>query len=297
MSVAVVTGATSFLGAELTRQLLAQGDTVVAVVRPNSSNANALTATPGLRLVELDLSHLDRLPAHAPAADAFYHLGWDGGAPASRHHEDVQQRNVLFAEQAARAAVAMGCRAFVFTGSQAEYGPQDGPLAEGAALVPTTAYGRAKTQAGQRAAELCAGAGLAFAHGRVLSVYGPGDHPWTLITQCVEGFLKGQNVALSAATQPWNYLYVRDAAAALRALCARQGVYNIAGLDTRLLRQFVQDIHRLCGSRGQPLYASREPGAPPPYGIQPVADKLLATGWRPQVPFEQGIRLILEERV
>ncbi len=294
MSVAVVTGATSFLGAELTRQLLAQGDTVVAVVRPNSPNAAVLTAAANLRLVEMDLRQLDHLPAHVPASDAFYHLGWDGGAPDTRDQEDVQQRNVLFTEQAAQAAIAMGCRALVFAGSQAEYGPQDGPLAEGAALMPTTAYGRAKTAAAARAAALCAGAGLAFAHGRVFSVYGPGDHPWTLVTQCVEGFLKGQNVALSAATQPWNYLYVRDAAAALRALCARQGVYNIAGPDTRPLRQFVQDIHRLCGGRGQPLYAAR--AGSPAYGIQPLADKLLATGWRPQVSFEQGIRLILEER-
>lgn len=295
LSVAVVTGATSFVGLELVRQLLAASDTVIAIVRPGSPNSGLLQAASGLRVVELSLGDLDCLPRQMPHADAFYHLGWEGGGAANRALEDVQFANVRYTAAAAQAAVDMGCKAFVFTGSQAECGPQNVPLDENAVLKPITPYGRAKIAAAGQAAAICAQAGMAFAHGRIFSAYGPGDHSWTLVSQCVQGFLRDQDVALSTCEQLWNYLYVSDTASALRAILGRDGVYHIASPETRPLREFVETIHCLCDRRGGPLYAAREPGVEPPYGIAPIVDKLLSTGWRPHIDFEQGICLTIGE--
>lgn len=274
---------------------MAAGDTVIAAVRPGSPNRGILEATPGLHVVELDLNDLDRLPQQVPHADAFYHLGWEGGGAKNRALEDIQFTNVGYTATAARAAVAMGCKAFLFTGSQAECGPQNVPLDESAALKPVTPYGRAKVAAAGQAAAICSQAGMLFAHGRIFSAYGPGDHPWTLVSQCVQGFLRGQDVALSTCEQLWNYLFVSDTASALRAILGREGVYHIASPDIQPLRKFVETIHQLCGGQGRPLYAAREPGLEPPYGIAPIVDKLLSTGWQPQIDFEQGIRRTIGE--
>lgn len=284
------------MGLELVRQLLGAGEEVCAVMRPDSPNAAALGVAEGLRIVELDLSQMDRLLGLVPSANAFYHLGWEGGGVQNRAREDVQTANIAYTESAARAAVELGCKAFVFTGSQAEYGPRTVPLDEDAKLLPVTPYGRAKIEAARRASEICSDAGVHFAHGRIFSAYGPGDHPWTLVSQCVEGFLDGRDVALSTCEQLWNYLHVSDTAAALRAILGRDGAFNIASPETKPLKESVETIHRLCGGRGRPLYAAREPGVEPPYGIAPVVSRLLGTGWQPQISFEQGIRLMIEER-
>lgn len=294
--VSVVTGATSFVGLELVRQLLAAGNTVFAVVRPGSPNNCLLPTGAGLHIVELSLGDLGHLLRHVPHAEAFYHLGWEGGGAKNRALEDVQFANVGYTAAAAHAAVALGCKSFLFTGSQAECGPQSVPLDENAALRPTTPYGRAKIAAAEQSVTICNEAGISFAHGRIFSAYGPGDHPWTLVSQCVQGFLSGQDVALSTCEQEWNYLYISDTASALRAIQGRDGVYHIAHPVTRPLREFVETIHRLCGGRGRPLYAAREPGVESPYGIAPAVSKLLSTGWHPLVDFEQGICRILEEQ-
>ena len=69
---AVVTGATSFLGAALIRRLLEEGHQVYAVVRPHSANRKVLPENvPGLRVrgrVGIDVRFISILHGTAPGA-------------------------------------------------------------------------------------------------------------------------------------------------------------------------------------------------------------------------------------
>lgn len=123
----VVTGATSFVGLGAVRELLHRGHQVYAVLREHSTKADLLRENgkfpQGLTILEEDLGNLSKLPERIPGGcDVFLHMGWRGAGSDSRKNESVQKESVQDALNAVRVAKDLGCRRFLFTGSQAEYG-------------------------------------------------------------------------------------------------------------------------------------------------------------------------------
>ncbi len=300
----IVTGAASFIGSAVVRRLLNQGDFVCAIVRPASRNLPGLmrkiSEPDRIEIVEMDLHQIDHLPERIPAGcwDGWIHVGWDGAGSENRTRKDVQQLNVTQTILAIRTAEKLGCRRFVFTGSQAEYGIWHVPVTEETPCRPVSEYGKAKAAVAAAAGELCQSLNIEYVHTRIYSVYGPGDHPWTLVNSCLRTWQEGNTMRLGACTQQWNFLYIEDAAAALCCLLTegKPGFYNVAGADTRCLRSFIEEMYRLCGKRGDYEYGERPQNAEGAADLIPDISRILAdTGWRPRVSFEEGIRRMLAE--
>ena len=111
-------------------------------------------------------------------------------------------------------------------------------MAEDTPCHPVSEYGKAKVDFCEKAKILCKQKNMEYIHTRIYSVYGPGDHPWSLVQSCLRAFCEGGSMKLGECTQNWNFLYIDDAAAALVSLLteAPAGVYNIGSSDTRPLR-------------------------------------------------------------
>lgn len=298
----VVTGATSFLGSVTVRQLLEKGFRVDAIVRPGSGNmSNLYRQIPkdredDLQIVELNLHDIGRIKESVPAADAWIHMGWDGSGSENRKKRDVQQSNVVQSVKAVHAAHAIGCKRFLFTGSQAEYGVCNTPIAETNPLNPVSEYGIAKVEFGQQAEKLCAVYGMEYIHVRIFSVYGPGDHPHSLVETCLRTWAENGEMKLGECTQKWNYLYIEDAVSALVRLLekAEPGAYNIASRDVRVLREYIKEMHELCGNRGSYVFGERPQNAEGPANLVADISKICEmTGWEPATTFSEGINELL----
>jgi nucleoside-diphosphate-sugar epimerase len=322
----VVTGATSFIGAATVRHLLEQGETVCAVVRPGSQNLQHLKesvpvgAEERLQVCELDLHRIEELPNRIHSqnekilsdqnhdkigklhlmeddlADAWIHIGWDGAGSENRTKRDVQQGNVVQSLAAVRTAAALGCRRFIFTGSQAEYGVCHDWIREDTQLYPVSEYGKAKVDFYTEAKSLCKSLKMEYIHTRIFSIYGPGDHPWSLVNTCLQTWRHGGDMQFGPCTQQWNFLYIEDIVDALYHLLTEgeSGCYNLAGEDTRPLRAYIEEIYELCGRRGTFTYGIRPQNAEGPADLMPDISKILkSTTWRPKVKFEDGIRTML----
>ncbi len=342
----IVTGATSFLGTALVRRLLRQGHQIYAVVRPNSPNrtrfeheiAAVLPGSGGkaaLHILELDMERSDRLPQMISAScQVFIHLGWDGAGSDNRKNARVQRKNVQDSMKALEAARKLGCRKFLFSGSQAEYGLCQSVMTEETECVPVSEYGKAKLEFYRQAIrqvavwneQAAAGASdcqpekpgnrflMEYIHTRIFSIYGPGDHPGSLVSTCLQTFREGGRMELGDCDQMWNYLYIDDLTEGLAALAlsgkpvgytgitdgVRQpesGIYNLAGSETatRPLKDYVEDIRRLCGGRGICLYGQLPPNAEGQAQLIPDIGKIrLAVGWEPNISFEKGIKHMIE---
>lgn len=323
----IVTGATSFIGAAVVRQLLERGDRVCAVVRPGSAHLHHLTdQVPDDRRMDMQIEELDltdiaqlaeRLAGGSPAPkrpgsglgpapaepgntsaplssvwDAWIQIGWDGAGSDNRKNRQVQQQNAANSLAALQTAARLGCRRFLFTGSQAEYGIHAGVTTEETPCHPVSEYGKAKLEFLNLAKDLCKTEKIEYIHTRIYSVYGPGDHPWSLVNSCLSAWQTGGTMEFGDCTQMWNFLYIEDAAEALLCLLTegRPGVYNIAGEDTRILREFIEEMYRLCGEQGSFSYGKRPPNAEGVVSLMPDISRIKReTGWRPRTSFTEGI--------
>lgn len=290
---AVVTGPTGAVGTALCENMLEHGVRVFAVIRPNSPRRSALPA--GVRVMECDLSTLDRLPEALAGEriDAFFHLGWSHTTGAGRNDVSAQIANIGWAVDAARSAKRLGCRVFVGAGSQAEYGRCSGRLSPETATRPETGYGIAKLCAGQMTRLECEKLGIAHVWVRILSVYGPRDREDSLISATIRELLAGGIPALTRGEQLWDFLYSADAAEALRRCALRGkdgGVYVLGSGEARPLRAYVEAL-RDAIDPGMPLDFGAIPYAPGQVmHLEADIEALTGdTGFVRRVGFEQGI--------
>ena len=302
----VVTGATSFLGRALVDRLLKEKNQVYAVVRPGSKNMGSLGAErQGLIRIERNLEELHELDqVILKPCQAFYHFGWDGSGSENRMKPEVQQKNVEDSLKALEGARRLGCKRFLFSGSQAEYGIHKEAMTEETECRPVSEYGRAKLEFFKRAAEQTENwrktgvSEMEYIHSRIFSVYGPGDHPWSLVESCLKAFGRGEYISLGECTQIWNFLYLDDCIRALILLMEQEkesvsGIYNVAGPEgeNRPLREYIRTMYEVLGFHGSYSYGRRAPNAEGPANLIPDIKKLeRTTGWQPLVSFREGIR-------
>lgn len=294
----VVTGATSFLGRVLTEHLLQAGHHVVAVCRQGSPAIASLPA--GVEVLLANMDGYGDLYHDVPEADVWVNLAWEGTGHDGRDVADVQQANVTNTIAAMFCADKMGCRLFVESGSQAEYGTVLSAISEATPCHPFSEYGKAKLDVQQRLTELSSRLDIKYLHLRIFSLFGEGDHPWTLVMSCLSKMLSGEPIPMSACTQQWNFLYVGDAAEQIIRLCEyalnrddfAQDIFNIASDDTRTLRDFVNEMYRLTASRSELQF-----GALPQQhtvSLRPDMSKLRqAIGFVSTTPFADAIQRII----
>lgn len=305
----VATGATSFVGSGAVKALLERGHKVYAVLRKGSSKADRLLingAMPeNLVILEEDLGSLERLAEQIPEpCDVFLHMGWKGAGSDSRSAAAIQEENAKDSLNAVQAAKALGCRRFVFTGSQAEYGVHDALMNEETGCRPTSPYGEAKLKVRIEAEALCRKLSMDYGHARIFSTYGIGDHPWSLLSTCVNTFLSGGVMEMGACTQDWNFMYIDDAGRAVAMLCEYQKslmeqgcVYNLGGPmdETGPLKHFVETVYEMCGRKGSCVYGVRKPNAEGVVNLIPDLTKMKRViGWEPKVRFRDGMARVIE---
>ncbi len=305
----VATGATSFVGSGAVKALLERGHKVYAVLRKGSSKADRLLingAMPeNLVILEEDLGSLERLAEQIPEpCDVFLHMGGKGAGSDSRSAAAIQKENAKDSLNAVQAAKALGCRRFVFTGSQAEYGVHDALMNEETGCRPTSPYGEAKLKVRIEAEALCRKLSMDYGHARIFSTYGIGDHPWSLLSTCVNTFLSGGVMEMGACTQDWNFMYIDDAGRAVAMLCEYQKslmeqgcVYNLGGPmdETGPLKHFVETVYEMCGRKGSCVYGVRKPNAEGVVNLIPDLTKMKRViGWEPRVRFRDGMARVIE---
>ena len=297
----VITGATSFIGLELTRHLIGTGNEVCAVCRKGSVAQGNIPA--GARKVYAEMAEYGQLHELVGGADVFINLAWEGTGHKGRDIKDVQQENIHSTLCAIDSAQAMGCQVFVEAGSQAEYGTVTDTITEETPCAPFSEYGKAKLEVKVQGFLRCAAIGMKYIHLRIFSVYGEDDHPWTLVMSALDKMLRNETVDLSPCTQNWNFIYVKDAARQIAALCEyacrnsgfRQEVFNIASTDTRTLKDFVEQMKHLAHSESTLNFGAVTPAHL--VSLQPDVTKLTAaTRLNTFTPFDEVIQNIIKAK-
>lgn len=294
----VISGATGILGSALIRCAKKQGLDIVCIVRKDSERARTLIDSDTVDIIQADLKDYAMLSPVITGCDVFIHLAWEKTFGSARDDIDAQMRNIQYTHDAVRLAKRMGCKVFIGAGSQSEYGPVQCPLTGNTPVHPESGYGIAKYTAGRLSALLCRQLDIRHNWLRILSVYGPNDASYTLISYVVNELNNGRSPELTKCEQIWDYLYADDAAQAILAV-AQKGIhgktYPLGSGVPRKLSEYIKIIRDIINPGIELNFGAKEyyPHQPM-YLHADITELTQDTGWKPEISFEEGIKRILK---
>jgi nucleoside-diphosphate-sugar epimerase len=227
----LVTGATGFIGREVTRQLAAAGRRPRVVVR--RPNRASLLDGLDIEAVHADLLVPDTLARAVEGCDAIIHLA---GRAVFEPADRLVPTFVDGTRALADAAELAGAHRFVFGSSLLVHGPSLEPVTAETVPDPRIDYGRIKLQMER---ELAARPALSVASIRLPHVYGAGD-------QLFANVRRGIMAVPGRTNPPFAHLHVHDAARVLIAAAdgTWEGACGIGDRDPAGWDRFLAELQR-----------------------------------------------------
>lgn len=228
MSVALVTGATGFVGAHLLEALLRAGWEVRILALPEE-DVSRWEGTARVGVARGDVRRRETLPAALRGVDTVFHLAAIHGLWRPRQeYEDV---NVGGAENVCLAALEAGVRRLLHVSTWTVYGMGlRGPVGEDAPLRPILdTYAVTKAKADEQVRRLAREKGLPAVVVRPGTMFGPGDR--VNFGRMAERLKAGKAVIIGPGRNPLPFVYVTDCVSGMIAAAARGRVgeaYNLA---------------------------------------------------------------------
>ncbi|XVH31494.1 NAD-dependent epimerase/dehydratase family protein [Haloferacaceae archaeon DSL9] len=293
----LITGGAGFIGSTLANALAERND-VIAL--DDCSLGTAANLDDRVEFVDGDVLDAD-LPTRG--VDALVHLA----ARSSRnmHEADPQDGarvNVEGFVNAVEQARRAGCTTVVYASTSSVYGSHTAPASESRDVEARTAYEASKLARERYATYFATHHGLDIVGLRLFSVYdgfgGNEAHKGTYantVSQFAHEMATGASpVVYEDGTQTRDFVHVDDVISAIeRAADARlTGVYNVG---TGVSHSFNEVIGLLNDSLGTAIEPEYVPCPFEGYIRHTVADPtrfVEATGWRPEIDFEEGIERV-----
>lgn len=298
MKKVLITGATSFIGRHLIKNLLDEYQ-IIAVVRPKSSKIAMLPKSPNLIKIELDMNEYNRISEEIHEnIDVFIHLAWDGTRGKERNDTNLQEKNYFRSMMALKCAVKLNTKTFISAGSQAEYGlwNKEYKLSEKEIAKPSTEYGKFKLNFYEQASKICKENTIRFIEPRFFSLYGPDDFEGTMVISTLKKMLLGEECNLTEGIQKWDFLYIEDAVCGLRKLIENteaHGIYNFGYGESHQLKEYIQKMYEITKSNSKLKWGTIPYPKTGIVHVNPSVDKLKHLGWAPKISFEKGIQEII----
>jgi nucleoside-diphosphate-sugar epimerase len=239
----LVTGATGFTGMHLCQRLVADGEQVVAFVRP-SSDKEKLKAL-GIECRQVDIKDSDSVKDNFYGIDRVYHL-----ASAYRTEHINREEFILVNVEATRnlleAAKRGKVKRFVHCSTVGVLGEiQHPPANEENPFSPEDHYQESKLEGELLAREFFSN-GLHGAVVRPVGIYGPGDNRFLKLFRAID---RGLFVMIGSGDVYYHMTYVTDLVEGI-VLCGRKSealgkVFIIAGEKYTTIRELVKLIARV----------------------------------------------------
>ena len=298
----LIMGGTGFVGANLTRCLVADGHEVHLLVRSGHDPWRLEGVRADLRFHRVELTDAEGLgrAVERIGPEWIFHLAVNGAYSWQNDVRQIVETNVLGTINLVEACRGRGFEAFVNTGSSSEYGFKRHAPAEEEWLEPNSHYAVTKAAATMYCRFAAQRHGARIPTLRLYSVYGPYEEPGRLIPTLITHGLDGRLPPLADPEVARDYVHVEDVIDAYLLAATRPGaepgaVYNVGtGVQTSL-REAVGVARRVLGLSAEPRWASM------PNRVWDtntwVADNRRiegALGWRPRHDFESGFRATVE---
>ena len=295
----IITGGDGFVGSHLARSFAEQGIEVYALTVPNSPTVARIQNIRGIKVIQGNLMDIQALSLELPQEPmAFIHLAWDGVSPEDRNGILCQKRNIDLSLQATELAAKLGAKKFIFPGSTMEYSCCDQPINARSTPSPQNAYGAAKISARYMCEVACKELLVPFVYVVITGIYAADRRDNNVIYYVISELLNGKCPRLTSLEQIWDYVYIDDVVRAFYLIVEKGkagAFYGIGHGDNWALSNYIYQIRDII-----------DPSLPLGVGEIPYANTYIPcscvdmtslkndTGFVPHIPFEVGIRKVIE---
>jgi UDP-glucose 4-epimerase len=283
----LVSGASGFIGSHLCERLLQEGAEVHAVAHASAA------AEPGeVRWWRADLAEVAAVRELFAAVqpDTVFHLaGWVAGGTDRALVLPTFRSNLMSTVNVLDLAADGECGRVLLAGSSYE---REEPSLRSDRISP---YAVAKLAASQYAAMFNGLYGLPVVTLRVYMAYGPAQRDDTkLIPYVVQSLLREESPHLTNGYREVDWVYVDDVVEAFLTAAATDGIegrtFDVGSGALVSIRETAERIHRLVGSRAEPVYGAVNGGPREALRLlsNPEATRA-ALGWAPRVSLDEGL--------
>jgi UDP-glucuronate 4-epimerase len=303
----VVTGGAGFIGSHLVRSLLTDGYRVDVIDNfdpfypraMKEENLLPFRAMEGFRFFETDIRDLDGLKnifQEEEPIETVVHLAARAGVrPSIEDPVGYQETNVRGTQNLLELTRKAGVSRFIFASSSSVYGVDPKvPWSEAeAGLKPISPYAATKVSGELLGHVYSHLYGIRFIALRFFTVYGPGQRPDLAIRKFSLMARQGQSVPFFGdGSTSRDYTYIGDIIRGIRAAIAYEGspyeVNNLGNSRTVSLEEMVRILEEKLDVPIRKDFQPLQPGdVPVTFADVTKAGRLL--GWKPEVPFEEGI--------
>ncbi|MBI4968438.1 MAG: SDR family oxidoreductase [Rhodospirillales bacterium] len=295
----IVTGGAGFIGSHLVDRLLDEGHDVTAIDNlavGRQANLAHLRDNPRFRLEIRDIAEPGALDGLFDTVDRVFHLAALADiVPSIEHPDQYHRANVDGTFAVLEAARQAGVRRFVYAASSSCYGiPDVYPTPETAPIRPMYPYALTKWIGESYALHWCRTYGLPVVSLRLFNVFGPRARTAGTYGAVFGVFLRqklaGQPFTIVGdGTQTRDFTYVGDVVEAF-----------IAAANSTLVGEVLNvgsggsySVRRLAELLGGPTMSIPKRPGEPDTTFADIARIQGRLGWRPRIPFEEGVARVL----
>jgi nucleoside-diphosphate-sugar epimerase len=287
-----LTGASGFIGAQVTRTLLSRNHQVTILTMPDDPMTRLQALHDRFDTIAGTLEDTDLLEKSINGfqPEACIHLAWY--AEPGKYLDSAQNIQSLVSSLSLfQTLIKAGCRQIVAAGTCFEYDTNFGYLHENTPTRPVSLYAAAKLSCCLLGSQLATQAKIHFAWGRIFYPYGPQEDQRRLVPAAIKALKLGTPFPASPGEQIRDYIHVVDVATAFCILMEKQtdGIFNISTGSPVSIRQLLEMLGKLMNRSdliqlGALPYRSWEP----PF-ICGNNTRLKSLGWNPSFSLSEGL--------
>lgn len=298
---ALITGASGFVGSNLTRRLIEKGIEVHVLIRPTSNLWRLDEVKKKIISHQADFLNLDYLAEifKEVRPDYIFHLATHSIFSAYLKEEDekeIIQTNLIGLVNLIKAAASGDYKLFVNTGSSSEYGLKNEPMKETDVCRPANMYGVAKLAATAYGQYYAANFNKPIVTLRLFSPFGQFDDKKRLIPYVIAKALKNQDIEVSNPEVVRDYIHVDQAvdiylkAMEIDSYRLKGEIFNIGSGRQRPIKEIVGIIAELTGTKSKINWQQIDRKKWEPAVWQADLEKTAAVfGWRPEVDLRKDL--------
>lgn len=298
----LITGATGFVGSNLTKNLLDQGHDVHVLVRKKELNWRLKDNKHELKVYECDLlnpSLSDILNKIRP--EYIFHCASYGTIENEQDSNSIIDSNIKGTLNLLEAIKHVSFKLFVNTGSSSEYGIKEKPMKEDMILEPNNMYGISKAAATFICQQIARREKLPIITLRLFSPYGYFEHKNKLIPSAILQSLVSNEIMLSSPTHVRDFIFIEDVMSAYTACINRSfapgEIFNIGSGKQYTVGKIIKTVLQITNSYSKPKWGEIPQQArqqEPSVWRADISKAKNVLQWKPQFSLYDGLKKTIE---